>query len=95
MGLFFHVSCPCGYENPMVIEGIGFAGVPHAPALCRHCREVVSVRTDTKRLRCPTCRRKPELFDLGDEDAAPVTDGYSCPRCERDSLHLVPAGTWD
>lgn len=99
MGTFYRATCACGHETDMVLEGSGFSGVPVAPAICRHCRDVISVRVGAKRLRCPRCRRKPELLDLGDDDDGQeslVRDRpHSCPACGKKTLRLMPQGTWD
>ncbi len=98
MGAFYSASCLCGYRAHQLLDGVGFAAVPYSPALCRTCGEVLSIRLDRKRLRCPHCRRKPEIMSVvefdSDDRSRPVTL-YMCPKCGGKTLRLEPEGLWD
>ncbi len=92
MGTIVRATCSCGYGSGDLGIGIGMMQMASTLAVCRHCREVVAARDDT-RLRCPQCRRKPERLGIGDVEA-PVA-GLECPRCSQPTLTLEPVGLWD
>jgi phage FluMu protein Com len=61
MGTFAEFKCKCGYEaygkwgfgmNPIYRE----QGISLAPALCRDCRELVSINENAVLLHCPSCK---------------------------------------
>jgi hypothetical protein len=61
MGTFADFKCKCGYEaygkwgfgmNPIYRE----QGISLAPALCRDCRELVSINENAVLLHCPSCK---------------------------------------
>jgi ssDNA-binding Zn-finger/Zn-ribbon topoisomerase 1 len=52
--------------------------------MCRHCREMLSVREG--RRRCPRCRKR--LDTLGIEDVDPLIAGLECPRCGKPTLAI-------
>lgn len=61
MGTFADFKCKCGYEaygkwgigmNPIYRE----QGISLAPALCRDCRELVSINENAVLFHCPRCK---------------------------------------
>ena len=85
MGIIVQATCSCGYcsEDLFIGHGIG-QGPSSALAVCRHCREMLSVREG--RRQCPRCRKR--LETLGIEDVDALVAGLECPRCGRPTLAL-------
>jgi hypothetical protein len=85
MGTIVQATCSCGYcsEDLFIGHGIG-RGPSSALAMCRHCREMLSVREG--RRQCPRCRKR--LDTLGIEDVDALVAGLECPRCGRPTLAL-------
>jgi phage FluMu protein Com len=99
MGEMLQFGCPCGYESGELFLGSGMLAAPERVAAhCRHCRSIVAVVTG-QRLRCPKCRRKPEVLepaltdDFRDGNVAPRTT--RCPRCAKATLSVSSVGMWD
>lgn len=102
MGSIFLAQCSCGYVSEDLPEGYGMAGPEseRAVAQCDLCKEVVSIRVNSKRPRCPSCRHTVSVLDTGQAAAGkPSTGqfprGLECPRCHEFTVHLVEAGLWD
>jgi hypothetical protein len=92
MGTIYRAICEgCAYSSADLLVGVGMMEQRgHSVGHCRYCAAIVPVANST-RLRCPKCRRKPEV--LG---AEPDPDSrYECPRCNADSLRLELTGCWN
>ena len=102
MGSIFLAQCLCGYLSEDLPEGCGMAG-PESKcdlAQCDRCKEVFSIRANSKRPRCPKCRHKVSVLDTeqasaGERSVGRVPRGLECPRCHELTVHLVEAGLWD
>lgn len=90
MGSIYRATCPCGYDAGGVHVGVGFSAVLHSAAICRTCERVFSIRVDRVRLRCPRCRRKPEVIDVEESSAS-----ARCPKCGQETLRFEFEGLWD
>src|SRR5688572_18725933 len=102
MGSIFEAQCLCGYISGELLEGCGMAGPQSCRDLarCDHCKEIVSIRANSERPRCPKCRRKVFVLDLeqsneGKPSTCGGTSGLECPRCHRSTMHLEESGIWD
>ena len=97
MGDMLVAVCPCGYESKMVRSGCGF--VVHsglAPALCRTCHEYVTVDPSRARVRCATCRRKPEVLQAFVAGEGPSeSQAFECPACGKFTAVFQNCGIWD
>lgn len=86
MGTIVQATCLCGYCSEDLFIGRGIApGPSRALALCRHCREMFTVREGLRR-HCPRCRKR--LEPLGIEDVDALIAGLECPRCGRPTLAI-------
>ncbi len=93
MGEMLLARCICGYESrPYAGSGM-VQGPEYAPALCRHCRELVSVPVKPGS-GCPRCGAPTEPLCKGSRGK---WDGqrYEFPRCGKPTLRLSFAGVWD
>src|SRR5687768_17354724 len=70
VGSVLRASCTCGYEAEDLMEGSGMQsdGSTYVLATCASCQQVASVRTPSKRYRCPSCRRAIRLHVVGDNE---------------------------
>jgi Zn finger protein HypA/HybF involved in hydrogenase expression len=90
-------SCPCGYESKTLYVGCGMAvHAARVPAMCRRCHRFFTVDPSQPRLRCPSCRRKPEVLQafLADEDPNP-DQTFECPACGQVTATFGNCGIWD
>lgn len=90
--------CRCGYQSKQLFIGSGMMPRDRWLALCAHCREVVSVDVQEKRLRCPQCRRKPKLVQPERrriEERGATLFPTECPSCGQSSLQFHFVGVWD
>ena len=70
MGAIVRAECSCGYhtsnridntgrlivgEEVLIGNGMRTRGIHYYPALCRTCREVVTMNLERVRLSCPVC----------------------------------------
>lgn len=99
MGSILSARCQCGYERDGLFSGGGRDPAPtFLPGSCRYCREVVSVRTSSRRLRCSRCGRKPTLYALYDPEGLDERFPdmpHACPRCQAVELRFEFEGVWD
>jgi DNA-directed RNA polymerase subunit RPC12/RpoP len=101
MGSIFEAHCLCGYGSGELLEGCGMAGPQSCRDLarCDHCKEIVSIRANSGRPRCPQCRHKVSVLHLGEAGAggssAEGPMALECPRCHRSTMRLAEAGLWD
>jgi len=97
MGNILAAVCPCGYESEPLFVGCGMIEGPfHVPALCRACHQYVTVDPSRPRVRCRTCRRKPQVVAAFIDAAGGDTDQpVECPACGALSAVLEEQGCWD
>jgi len=101
MGSILQASCPCGYQSENIFSGSGMMPNPNPalPGLCSHCKEIVTVNTGKRKLRCPKCGQQPKLIELYDPNGLDERfDGsacHLCPRCGKVSLRFEFCGVWD
>ena len=100
MGDILNLTCSCGYEAEELFVGCGMAGPDWCRdlAVCSHCREVVTIRTTTKRRSCPACRRAVVVVEVpalatGGGDS--VLLDTPCPRCGEEAMRVTEVGIWD
>src|SRR5688500_10992934 len=97
MGDILVAVCPCLYESEMLLVGCGFSARPAlVPAHCRTCHKFISVDPTRARVRCSTCRRKPEVLEafLTDEDPD-LSEAFECPMCGMVTAVFHTSGVWD
>jgi DNA-directed RNA polymerase subunit RPC12/RpoP len=94
MGSMYQGTCACGYSSGVLPEGCGMAGPAFCRSLarCEFCRAIVSIRSSSPRLRCPTCRRKVQIIATGPEIERLFN--LDCPRCGSPML-MAEVGLWD
>ena len=94
MGTIYRAECSCGYSSAALFEGCGMLGADSCRdlATCAHCGIMVTTPSESKRPRCPECRRKLERILL-DEDMD--KEKLDCPHCGEKALRLVFEGMWD
>jgi hypothetical protein len=81
MGSILQTSCPCGYQSEGIFSGSGMMPdpAPALPGLCLHCKEIVTVKTGKRKLRCPKCGQRPKLVKLYDPNGLDERFDGSCP----------------
>lgn len=97
MGDILTAACPCGYESDSLFVGCGFVvRSAQVPALCRTCHRYVTVDPSRPRVRCPTCRRKPDIAPAFMADSGPAEgQAFECPVCGATSAVFQECGEWD
>jgi len=94
MGEMLQARCTCGYEA-RTSAGCGMVSGPeYAPALCRQCRELVTVPVNGGGSACPRCGAPTEPLRKGSSRGW-GRKPYECPRCGRLALQLSFVGVWD
>jgi predicted RNA-binding Zn-ribbon protein involved in translation (DUF1610 family) len=65
MGTALTASCQCGYEKGTSVGGTmrNFMTVCHAPALCRDCKELVTLNYLAGEHSCPNCGKEVAFYN--------------------------------
>lgn len=97
MGSIYTAQCPCGFEQPDLMEGCGFSGLDTSYEIqsCKHCEIIYSKQYGEDKILygkefCKKCHRDLTRFEKIDEE-----EKYVCPRCGGHSLKFFQCGVWD
>jgi hypothetical protein len=110
MGQLIQPSCSCGYQAPVMKQGLGDSfietGIYYEPAYCDHCGIVES---HDGRETDPTCSRclgsmvfykegmalEKSSTGLPDCNYLEKKKYWHCPACSEETLEFMFSGLWD
>lgn len=108
MGAIVQANCPCGFITDSLFVGSGMNYIEDKwnpePAICLYCFRFHATNYNSKRPRCPGCRKR-LTFYIDDSKTWQATQGEQifdiyrskcrCPDCDQLEMTFEVVGVWD